>query len=218
MLNKYLENDPVFAGSSPMSLADLLQVSLPWLVSVSHKWRCPSELAPDMLLLLLLTLVLSGLIDFPVFADHPSHEVSQAISSSQNSLQPLLPIGHLWSDATWPLKLLLPLCSVSDSEFNTKLSNPDTWESPSILPSLHTHSLEPFTSHIQSLGSVGSFPKSLWNLSYSSVLIQVNISSGFFQQPLHWSSFLAPSHPPAKAPSTPPLCSCTCYSDGLSPG
>lgn len=95
---------------------------------------------------------------------------------------------------------------------------PDTWESPSIPPSLHTCSLEPFTSHIQSLGSVGSFPKSLWNLSHSSVLAQVNISSGLFQQPLHWSSFLAPSHPPAKAPSTPPLCSCTCCSDGLSPG
>lgn len=72
MLNKYLENDPVFPGSSPMSLADLLQVSLPWLVSVSHKWWCPSELAPDMLLHLLPILVLSDLIDFPVFADHPS--------------------------------------------------------------------------------------------------------------------------------------------------
>lgn len=105
---------------------------------------------------------------------------------------------------------LLPL---PDSETNTQLPKPDTRELPFILLSLHTRSLEPFTSHIQSLGS---FPKSLHNLSYSNVLAPINIASGLFQRPFHWSSLPAASYPPAKASSTPALCSSTCCSDGLS--
>lgn len=213
MLNKYSENDPDFPGSSPMSLADLLQVSLP--LSISHKWWCPSEPALDMLLLLLLTLVPSDLIDFPVCWSSfpwgfPGHFFQSKLSAASHAYWAPLFWCHMTFQTTPSTLLPLP-----DSEINTQLSKPDTWEPPLTPPSLHTRSLEPFTSHIQSLGS---FPKLLCNLSYSNVLAQVNISSGLFQQPLHWSSFLAPSHPPAKAPSTPPLCSCACCSDGLCPG
>lgn len=208
MLNKYSENDPDFPGS-PMSLADLFKslflypsainddVLLSWLQSCFSSCSLPLSRV-------------TSLTSLP--ADHPSHEVSQAISSSQNSAASHAYWAPLfWCHMTFQTtpSTLLPLLV---SEINTQLSKPDTWESPLIWPSLHTCSLEPVTSHIQSLGS---FPKSLCDLSHSNVLAQINISTGLFQQPLHWSSLLAPFHSPSL---TPPLCLCTCCPDGLSLG
>lgn len=133
------------------------------------KWWCSSGLVLDMLLFYSIhpsrvtsSTSLSLLSILPMRFPHPFFQL-------KHSLQPLLPIGHLCSDATLTFKVLLPLCSHFQpvESTPTQLSKPETWESSLTLPSLHTHSLEPFTSHTQSPSSVNSSSQiSLWSILF----------------------------------------------------
>lgn len=126
-----------------------------------------------------------------------------------------MPTGHLCSDAALTSQTapstLLPL---SESEINTYPTVQSRNLGVIFNPTLPPHTL-PDSVHLpHSISGFFGFFFLNYSIIYYFPLSQLRSPShlGYFNSLSYWSSLLASPHPPAKAPSMPPLCSCTCCS------
>lgn len=193
-------SDPNFPGSSPMSVTDLWQDSLPFPI-IFKRWRS-SGLAPPSLH----TLAPGDPIYIPVFADHLSVRFPL-----KHTLQLLRPIAHLCSDAP-DISNDSSRSAASPSKRSEHLRNGANQKLGVILNlALPPHML-PGTVHIPHSISdfCGSFFLNL-SITYLHALSQFRPPShlGYFNGISNWPCLLAASHAPVKASQAPTLCSCT---------